>query len=359
MSQMFSPGRLRRPSRRLLVGLLVLVAVAAAVTAYVVWPRGSELDRAAALLPDDTLRVTWTDWSAVREELGAGPDEDDRFAAFLEEADRRDLGSASALAPSADPMEAQLGVNPLAADWEILGQGLDGMVLVLKVDEGTELRDVAERYREAGFTAPDDDPLDGGVWEGGPDVLASLDGLGDPLLQHVAFLEDERLLVTSDQAIFLERAMPTVRDADGLELSRLGEHVEDPLAAIGFAGDRVCEDLSMTAADDGAQAAAERLVDEAGGVAPLTGYLVALQPDARMTVVLGFEDDERAERNADARHRLATAEDPGQGVAYPEMFRVAESEADGDVVVLRLDEVVEESFPLTNLTQGPVLLAAC
>lgn len=358
MSQMIPPGRLR-PSRRLLIGFVLLAAVVAAVTAYVVWPRGSELDRAAMMLPDDTQRVAWTDWSAVRQELGTGPHDDDRFAAFLEEADRRDLGAASALARSADAMEAQLGINPLASDWEILGQGPEGMVLVLKVDEDTDLGDVSERYREAGFAEPKDEPLDGGVWEGGPDVLALLDRLGEPVLQHVAFLEEERLLVTSDDATYLERAMPTVRDADGLDLSRLGEQVEDPMAAVGFVGDRACEELSMATADDGAQAVAERLVEEAGGVAPLTGYLVALQPDARMTVVLGFEDEGRADRNAEARHELATAEDPGQGVAYPEMFQVAESEADGDVVVLRLDEVAVESFPLTNLTQGPVLLAAC
>jgi hypothetical protein len=341
-------------SRRVLIGVAALVVAIAAVTAYVIWPRGSDLDRAAALLPDDTLRVAWTDWAGVREETGLEPG-----AALLEEIERRDLGSASVLAHSAAPIEASLGVDPMAAEWEILGQGPHGMLLVLKVDEGTDLGDVAERYREGGFTAPEDEPLDGGVWEGGPDVLAGLPELGEPVLQHVAFLEDERLLVTSDDATFLERAMPTVREGDGLDLTDLSGKVDEPLTAVGFAGDHACRELAMTAADEGGQAVADRLIEDAGGISPLTGYLVAMQPDHRMSVVFGFEDENRARGNADARRALASGEDPGQLLSYPDLFRVEDSEADGDVVVLTLDEVAEDGFALTNLSQGPVLLAAC
>lgn len=343
------------PTRWWLVMAVLLLVAASAVTAYVVWPRGSELERAAALLPDDTGRVTWTDWAGIREEVDQEPGSD----AFLEEIDARDLGAASVLAHSAGPLEAQLGVNPLEAEWEILGQGPEGMVLVLKLDEETDLGDVAERYREAGFTEPADRSLDGGVWQGGPDVLARLDELGDPVLQHVAFLEEERLLITSDAAGYLEQAMPTVREGDGLDLGGLAGHVEEPLAAVGFADDLACQALSMSLADAGTQAVADSLVEDAGGVTPLAGYLVALEPDRRITVALGFEDEDRAEHDAAARRQLASGEDPGQGVAYPDVFSVEDSKAEGEVVVLTLERVDDGGYPLTNLTQGPVMLAAC
>jgi hypothetical protein len=94
-------------------------------------------------------------------------------------------------------------------------------------------------------------------------------------------------------------------------------------------------------------------------VSPLTGYLVALQPEDRMTVVLGFENDDQAADDATSRRRLAGGEDPGQLLAYPDLFHVAESEADGSEVVLGLDDVADDGYALTNLTQGPVLLASC
>jgi hypothetical protein len=52
-------------------------------------------------------------------------------------------------------------------------------------------------------------------------------------------------------------------------------------------------------------------------------------------------------------------EDPGQLESYQDMFTVDDSEADGHRVVLRLKDVAEDGFALTNTTQGPVLLAAC
>jgi hypothetical protein len=343
----------------LVVALLVVVA---AVTAYVVWPRESDLEQATALLPDSTLRVAWTDWAGLREEYDASDvaptgQEADAFVAELTDNDRV---SASPTAAIAADLHSQLGWSPLTSDWEMLGQGHDGMVLVVDLGEDADLSDVADHYADAGFTAPEGDRLDGGVWTAGADVLAGLTNLGDPVLQHVALLEDEHLLVSSDSAAYLRAAVPVARgDEDGLDLSALTGHVEDPLAAVGFVDDYACEELAMAAADEGAQAQAAQLVAAAGGVSPLAGYLVALQPDDRMTVVFAFESDGQADDDATSRRRLAEGEDPGQLLAYPDLFHVADSEADGSEVVLGLEDVAEDGYALTNLTQGPVLLASC
>lgn len=352
-------SRLRTP---LLLALTLAVVAVAAVVTYVVWPRGSELERAAALLPKDTLRVVWTDWAGVREELDAtdiadtGPEAEE----FLAEANDRDLASASPTAGSSAAIAGAFGFSPLTSEWELLGQGRDGMVLILKLADDADFGKIADGFDDVGFARPGKDALSGEVWTGGPDVITNVPELGDPVLQHVAFLEDEHLLVTSDNAGYLEDAMPVVQgDEDGLDLGDLVDPIEDPLAAVAFASDFACEDLSMSEADEGAQALADRLVEEAGGVSPVIGYAAALQPGDRMTVVFDFETDKQAEKNAKSRRELAGMDDPGQLLSYPEMFTVDDSEADGHRVVLSLKDVAEDGFALTNTTQGPVLLAVC
>jgi hypothetical protein len=341
-----------------LTALAVLVAAVVAVVGYVVWPRGSTLERAASLLPAETLRVTWSDWTGLRSELGVSDPVGAAGEDFVTEVIDRDL-SVSPLAASAAALRETFGYSPLESEWEILGQGPEGQVDVLKLGEDVDLGEVADRYQEAGFTAPDDDELSGGVWTGGPDVLAELEGLTGPILQHVAFLEDDQLLLTSDSAEYLARAVPVARgEEDGLDLSNVAESVEEPLAASILEGDLACDRLSMSKADPDAQAVADQLIDEAGGVSPLTGFLVALGADRRLTVVWDFENDDQAAQDARSRRALAGAEDPGQFLAYPEVFRIADVEADGDKVVLTGTARAGQA-PISNLTTGPVLLAAC
>lgn len=345
----------------LLAAVAVVLALLAAVLAYAVSQRNGQLEQAARLLPDETLRVAWTDWSGVREELdaadlsGSGAEAE----AFLTEATDRDLTAASATAASATLIDETFGFNPLESEWELLGQSREGMVLVFRLSEEVDPRRIADHAEELGFTPPEDDELSGGVWEGGPDVLAGADGLSTPELQHLAFLRDERLLVASDNADYLRSAVPVAAgDEDGLDLGELAGPVEDPLAAVALASDYACEALAMTSADDGAQATAEQLVEDAGGVSPLTGYLAALEPGGRLRLVFDYEDDEQADEDARSRGALAAAEDPGQMVAYPELFEVDAARADGDAVVVT-GSVNGDAFPLSNLTQGPVLVAAC
>lgn len=332
-----------------LTAVVVVVAGAAAVVGYVVWPRHSDFEKAAALLPADTLRVTWTDWGRLRDEV-SGPD-------LVAQAQDRDL-SVSSLASSSDDLEAAVGLD-LAddADWEVLGQGRDGMVVVLKLSG--DLGDVADGFEEAGWTRPSSDALAGAVWAGGPDVLAGA-GLSANELQFVAFDDDQGVLVGSDQADYLDSAMDVVTgDEDGLDITPLSGGLEDdPLDATVFMDDYACEALDMGQADDDAQKVAAGLVEEAGGVSPLTGYLVALSADQRLTVAFRFADDEQAERNLTSREALLTADDPGQMVSYPDLVGSVEASSDGDRVVLT-GRANEDNAPMSNLTSGPVLLASC
>ncbi|MET1060465.1 MAG: hypothetical protein ABWX84_12760 [Nocardioides sp.] len=349
-----------RVTRRvaLLTALLVLVVAVAAVVGYVVWPRGSEFQRAAGLLPDKTLRVSWTDWAALRDQsdvddpTGAGVED---FLAELSDADY----SVSSLASAAAPLKETLGFSPVESEWEILGQSRSGMVMILKLGEDADFEAIAEKYTAAGFTRPDDDALSGGVWEGGPDVVSGLEGLESPELQNVAFLEDEGLLLSSDTAAYLRTAVPFAQgDKDGLDLSDLAGPAGDPLAAVVLDDDLACDSLSMRKADPDAQTTADQLVEQAGGVSPLKGYLVALGADRSLTLVFDFENDDQAEKNARSREALAGAEDPGQLLAYDELFDLDDVVQDGHRVVLTAT-TVGGSAPLSNLAAGPVLLASC
>ena len=279
---------------------------------------------------------------------------------FLAEASDRDLASASPTATSAFLIADAFGIGPLGSEWELLGQGENGMVLILKLAEDSDFGKIADAFDDVGFTRPGKNELSGEVWLGGPDVITNVPGLGDPVLQNVAFVEDEQLLVASDDGDYLTDAMPTVLgEKDGLDLGELVDPLEDPLAAVAYATDYVCEDLSMGEADQGAQALADELVEQAGGVTALTGYVAALRPGNRMTLVFEFENDKQAEENARSRGELAGMEDPGQLVSYTELFQVEDSEADGHRVVLTLEDVADDGFALTNTTSGPVLLATC
>lgn len=326
----------------------VLVATVAAVVGYVVWPRHSDFEEAAALLPDDTLRVTWTDWARVRDELGG-----DDFASVARD---REL-TASSLAYSAPDLKRSLGFDPTRADWEILGQARDGMLLVLKLPG--DLGEVADAFASAGYEKPGSKAMDGGVWAGGPDVVAEL-GLTTGELQNVAFVESEGLLVASDSKEYLASSMKVVRgDEDGLDVTPLTDGLDqDPLDATAFLDDHACEALAMSQADEDAQTVADDLIDEAGGVAPLEGYLVAVAADQRLSVVFAFADDEQAEREATSRAALLTAEDPGQMIAYSDVVTDASTEQD-DARVVITGTVKADGAPMSNLAAGPVLLASC
>jgi len=348
-----------RSSRRLalLVALVVLVA-GLLVGAYAVWSRGSEFQRAVGLLPPETLRVSWTHWAGLREELGVTDVSGEAGAAFRQEVADRDL-AASSLGGSTELLVEGLGLNPLASRWELLGQGPSGMVMVLALDEDTDVEALAGRFGDLGFDEPDEDPLSGGVWRGGPDVITNVPGLATFELQNAAFLADEHLLVGSDDADYLDSALASVTgEEDGLAADDLTGRVPTPLAALGLLEDRACEELSLSSAADDAQALGERLVEEVGGVTPLAGYLVSLEPDEQISLVFGYEDEGRAERDLDARAALAEAEDPAQFVAYPELFTLTDAEQEGATVVLR-GTTQPDLAPLSHLSEGPVLLASC
>ena len=188
---------------------------------------------------------------------------------------------------------------------------------MLKVDDDVDLDAVADRLADLGWTEPDEED---GVWIGGPDVLAGVGETLTPELQHVALLADEGLVLTSDQAPFLEQVL----EGDGApdDLADLAGSLDEPLAAAVYDGAYACEHLAMAQADDDARAEADQLVDAAGEIHPLTGFAMGVLPGGDVRAVMQVEDADDAPGDAEARARLAAGPAPGQGGDFGDRFSV-------------------------------------
>ncbi len=194
------------------------------------------------------------------------------------------------------------------------------------------------------------------------DQIAGLPGSLTQLQENLAVLEDERMLVMADDPGFVDSAVAAVRgdgeqlaQVEGVEAMLAG--LEDPVTATVWVGDFACEDLAMSQADRPEVEEGDRLVEEAGGVNPLTGLVFAESPDEGLQFVFGFDSSEDASQDLQPRTDLASGAAPGQGGTFPERFEVTSSTADGSVVTMRAEPVVGQV--LADVGQGPVLFATC
>ncbi|TWG92502.1 hypothetical protein L615_007000000130 [Nocardioides sp. J9] len=356
---------MRRPalawSRRrwLVVGAVLAVVVAALAVVWVV--RDDErtpLEEALVLAPESSARYGWTDWAAVRAEVGTdlsagstGAEVDD----FLLEAYDRDLTSATALDDSAAAMQDDLGFSPATLEWELFAQGGAGALLVLGLPEDADVDALRERLREARFIEPDEDD---GVWFADAGKLQELSGPVTPQLGAIEIDEDAGIVYASDDPGFLglraDVARGDVDDPVGRAAAALGE----PLAAVVYTGDHACGELAMSGADPVDRTRGAELIEDAGGVHPLTGFAMAARADGDVRVALVLDTDEQARADADSRSRLAAGPAPGQGGTFPERFELGRVTADGTLVTMDLTPV-DGSPVISDLTSGPVLFAAC
>ena len=233
--------------------------------------------------------------------------------------------------------------------------------MVLKVAAGADFDVLAGNLRSAGYTKP---KADDGVWKGGPDLMPEIDPSISPELQYVTLLEDQGLVVSSDTADFAATAARVASgdtnsfaSVDGV--SEMAGRLGDPANAMIWGKDFACTDLAMSRADENDQAEGERLVQEAGGVTPLAGLAMAMQPNRTLRIVAYFEDDEQAEKNLRSRATLAVGAAVGRGGSFADDFVLESSKAVGSAVVLDLRPRSKTGFVLSALYDGPVLFATC
>ena len=354
--------------RRLTITVVIVLAVALVAAAAVVGVRWwqdrdrTDLERATAYAPADAQRLSWTDWAAVRDALGAHLDADSSAGdveSFLDKGFDRDLTSASALVQSARALQGHFGFSPATAQWELFSQSDQGAVVMVRMPDGTDFDRIADDLEGSGFTRPATGETDGEVWLGGDTLLPTIGADLTPELQYVALDADEHLVLTSDNEAYLEQVTGSLGDdelPDGMRdaIAVSGE----PLSASVYDGPYTCSALAMSHADRSDQQEADELSQKAGEVNPLDGFAMSVQPGGGVRVAMAFESDDQARTNADTRSVLASGPAPGQGGDFSDRFSVTSATADGKVVTLEL-KPTEGSYVLSDLSTGPVLFATC
>lgn len=351
----------------LLSSLTVLVLAAGGWLGWQAMQRTS-YQQAVTWLPEATLRVTYTDWAQVRalaggEGLGAASSSRE-VSGFLDRAYELDLTGTSAVAEATYPLGRRYGFSPLDAEWEAFGQSREGQVVILRLGDSVDLAGLERNLRRLGYEPPADGAGSGGVWGGSADLVASIDPGLSPVLQNVVVDRSEGLVLLSDDRGYAARASAVVAgDAEGLDTvpgtPELAEAAGEPVTSVMLASDFACQALSMGAAGEDDQAVARRLVEDAGGVSPLAGFVAAVQPDRSMVVGMHFEDAAQASQDLSARVALASGEAPGQGGTFGERFRVVEAVAEGREIVMQLEPAADDLPLLSDLVQGPLLFATC
>ncbi|MDN5744515.1 MAG: hypothetical protein L0H31_05260 [Nocardioidaceae bacterium] len=355
---MIRPQWTRR--RWLLVTLAVVLVTAAGVATWR-WVHEDDTTRfeaALALAPKDAARLSWTDWSGVRRELGADIDADstgEEVDGFLLKSYDRDLSGNTALEESASTIQDEMGFSPATIDWELFAQGDKGAIVLMGLPEDFDYRGLRETLRDVGFTEPEEE---NGVWFGGVDLLEGLSGPVTPELATLAIDEDAGVLYGSDQTSTLEDRAKRARGHREDGISDVVKTAGPALSAAAYVGSYTCAELSMAQASPADRTRAAELIEAAGGVHPLTGYAIAAQPGGHVLVAMALETPEQARSDADSRRDLASGPAPGQGGTFTERFTLDEVSAADRVIRMDLSPV-EGWQVVSDLNQGPVLFATC
>ena len=349
--------------RKLVTIAALCLAMIAVVAAGTLWWRESQrtdLERALALVPSDTERVSWTDWSQVRDELDVELDAGSSANAvsdFLDRGYEADLTSTSALVQSAGLLQTAFGFSPATVAWELFSQSPRGAVVTLGLADDADLDALERRFVDLGYTRPSSPT---GVWLGGPDLLGSIGSGLTPELQYLAVDADRHLLLTSDTAEYLTIALAAAAAGDRApeELRTVAAAAGEPLSGSLYSGAYTCSALAMSQADQADQAVADQLLKAAGKVNAVTGLAMTVQPGLDVRVVMSFENDDQARINADSRAALVSGPAPGQGGDFTDRFEVGQVVADGSLVTMDL-QPREGQYVLSDLSSGPVLFATC
>jgi hypothetical protein len=357
MFKRWTSGRVRL----VVVAVAVLAVLLAGGFAVVHRLTRSPLDKALASVPADTLRLGFTDWKQVREQLKPqGLVSSVEIQDFMTRGYDTDLTAASSIDESAAALKSKYGFSPVNAEWEAYAQSRKGAVMVLQLPSDTDMKAIEDNLDGLGYARPSSDT---GVWKGGVDLVAGIDPTITPELQYVVVDADKHLVISSDtQSYAASSAKVVTGDAKSLadtSIAGVANRVPAPASAFLWSGDFACEDLSMShaAADD--QALADRLVKKAGGIDPLSGLVMSMRPDRTVDVAMAFEDSRQAKANLRPRAELVVGPAVGRDGSLAEDFKLTRSRTQGSDVELTLKPRAKKGFGLSEMDSGPVLFATC
>jgi hypothetical protein len=331
----------------------------------------SPLTFALGTLPDVTLTANFTDWRRVRETVGATDvTSDDRAASrqrVLDAAYDDDLSAVSGLVGSSPAMVEPYGWSVLDLDWEIYGQARQGAVIVAELGDSVAPDDVTAGLATLGYAEPDSDAESGGVWQGGPDLVARVDPTLTPLLEHVAVLSDPGLIVLSDTPAYVARTVDTITAESGgmgglADVAATAVPLDGAITAIVHRRPRACAVTSYETASPSDRALAAARIADVGGIRPHEGLGFAVQPSDRgleLVVAMHFDTAAIAEGQRSPRTELASGAAIGQGGTYDERFKVVDSEVRDNDLILVLLPVEAHMTLVSDLASSPLLFTGC
>jgi hypothetical protein len=351
--------------------VLAMAIVSGALIARGTGDLRSRLTQALDTLPQSTLTANFTDWHAIRETLdatdvtSATPEPGRR--AVLDAAYGDDLSAVSGLAGSALDMSEPFGWSVFEVDWEAFGQGRQGAVIVAALDEEVDPGPIVAALAELGYQRPDTGADDGGVWRGGPDRLAAVGAALTPMLEHVAVLAEERLVVLSDAPAYAARTVDTIRgDAGALgdigEVAMTAEPLERAITTVVHRPPQACAVGSYGDASMADRELAAARIDAVGGVQAHRGLgfgIERVDDGWELVVSMSFETAADAERDRSPRTALARGPAVGQGGTYEERFDLVSGGIVGTELVLRLRPLDDRMSLLSDLASGPLLFSGC
>jgi len=353
----------RGPFVRRVVAPLAAIAVAIAIGS---WASAREPDTRTSLasaldaLPAGTLVAGFTDWAAIRADLGLGRSSTAATRAALgDDASLRDLTTRSVLGRVVGDMDEAFGWSAADLEWEAYGQAPTGAAMVARLADSVSIDAVEDRLVALGYTRR------GAVWT---IDAAGATAVGPELastLGHLAVLRDRRLVVAADRAGYVPRVLATIRGDDRSALSvRPIADVAETLAG----SDTVvvqsrtfgCRATSLDAAGADVQAQADAAVGRVGALAAptFTGRGLVDGPRSQsIGFAAAFASPAEAAEQLRVRSALTTGPFIGRSGRVEDSLRLRGSTVDGSVAVLRFDVDPDESAYMSG--EGPALFASC
>lgn len=356
---MVRPG----PSLRLVLVPVLVVLIAVGVGS---WASGREPDTRSSLasaldaLPADTVVAGFTDWAAIREELGLGTASTAAGrSALTDEASLRDLTTRSVLGGVIDDMQKAYGWSAADLEWESYGQARSGAAMVARFTDAVSIDDVEDRLDTLGYTR------DGDVWS--IDEAGST-AVGPELartLGRLAFVPRQRIVIAADRAGHVPEVLAAVRGHEPSALSvRAVADVASALAgsdtAVLQGGSFGCRATSLDALGADVAAQADAALARAGDLATPTFTGRGLVDGSRsqsIRFVSAFGSPAEAADQLRVRSALATGPFIGRSGQIGDTLDLVGATTTGSTLTLRFDLDPDRGAFMSG--EGPLLFAGC
>ncbi len=350
---------------RLRVGVIaIIVMILASVGGWAVSRTQSDarapLSQALDVLPVDTRAAGFTDWAQIRTTLGF----DEVTSAIdrktlVNNASERDLSSRSVFEASTDDMNAKFGWTIADLRWEAYGQASNGALLAAGLNDSLEAGTVTSGLRDLGYVQ------NGDTWTiDSADLAVKVPGL-PTTFANIAFLEDERLILLSDQARYLDRALTMHRDhaaslAGVAAVRQTATPLVGALTAVIQVGKDACEATGLAGMPATVQAQGRNTVKPLGKLEPVAYGARAMfdnDGDQWLRFSLTFDSAVQATRQLELRRALSTGPFVGRNGQIGDVLTLTGGHTSGPNTTLDFGlDATRGAFMSGN---GPLLFAAC